>query len=124
MERCKAGLRPLAALLVAWLSLAAFGLAQEDGAEDLTIWGLEVEKLLNLGGALLSVALFALTAIAFRRTGRRKLAYVSAAFLLFALKGLMLASELLFGDLGWIDPVTSALDLAILLSFFVGVVKK
>lgn len=98
-------------------------LAQE--GDDLKVFGLELEKLLNLGSGLLATILFILTLIAYKRTQRKRLIYVSAAFLLFAVKGFLMSAELFFGDFAaWIDPVASFLDFAILLSFFFGIIKK
>ncbi len=95
----------------------------EDG-DDLEIFGLEVEKLLNLGSGLLAIGLFAITFMAYRRTKRKRLMYVSLAFLLFALKGFLQSHELFIEELPWIDPTASFLNFAILLSFFLGVMKK
>jgi hypothetical protein len=94
--------------------------------EDLEFLGLEVEKLFNLGSGLLAVALLALTFVAYKRTRKKRLFYVCAAFFVFAVKGFLVSSELFFGDWAsaWIDPATSFLDFAILLSFFLGVIKK
>ena len=65
-----------------------------------------------------------LTIMAYRRTGNKRLLFVSLAFLLFALKGFMLGSEIFLGEWPFVDPVTSFLDFAILLSFFAGILGK
>ncbi|MDP1694458.1 MAG: hypothetical protein Q8L34_02865 [Candidatus Woesearchaeota archaeon] len=96
----------------------------EDTTTNLTIYNLEVEKLLNLGSGLLALLLAFLTWSAYTRTGNNRLSYVSLAFVLFALKGFLLAHELFFGEWPLIDTVTSILDFFILLAFFIGIIKK
>ena len=102
--------------------LIPFVNAQED--EDIEIFDLELEKLVALINAWLSVLLFTLTFIAYKRDGRKRLFYVSLAFLLFAIKSFIMSSELFIQEIHWIDPVAVALEFAILLSFFYGVLKK
>ena len=92
--------------------------------DEITVFGLELEKLLNLLSGLLSLALMALTLMAYRRTGNRRLLFVSLAFLLFAVKGFLNGSEVFLGEWIFIDPVSSVLDFAILLSFFAGILGK
>lgn len=103
--------------------LSSFAFAEEETG-DIEIFGLEVEKLLNLGSALLATGLFIVAFAAYRRTRRKKLVYVSVAFLLFAVKGFLTSTELIFGDWSWVDPTTSILNFVILLTFFAGVLKK
>ena len=102
--------------------LLATGVAAEDHDEGF----IEAvgEELLNLGSGILATVLFALTFIAYRRTKRSRLLYVSIAFLLFAIKGYLSSAELLFGEWVWVDSTTGILDFAILLSFFRGILKK
>lgn len=110
-------------LVVMLIQLSSVALAEE--LDDLAIFGLEVEKLLNLGSGILATSLFILTVIAYRRTKRKRLVYVSLAFLLFAAKGFLMSTELFFGDwASWIDPLASFMDFAILFSFFFGVLRK
>ncbi|MEW6722234.1 MAG: hypothetical protein AB1324_03155 [Candidatus Micrarchaeota archaeon] len=92
--------------------------------DEVELFGLELEKLLNLASGLLSLALLALTAMAYRRSGNRRLLFVSLAFLLFAVKGALTGSELFFPEFPLVDPIASALDFAILLSFFAGILGK
>jgi hypothetical protein len=96
----------------------------EEEDEDIEVLGFELEKLLNLGSALLATGLFILTSLAFKKTNRKRLLYLSLAFLLFAIKGFLLSHELFLADIPIIDPIASFLDFAILLSFFIGVLKK
>lgn len=111
--------------VISAMVLLQFPIALAQEGDDLEVFGLELEKLLNLGSGLLATVLFILTLIAYKRTNRKRLLYVSAAFFLFAVKGFLMSTELFFGDWSsWIDPVASFLDFAILLSFFFGILKK
>jgi hypothetical protein len=109
-------------LLALLLVQIPFAFAQE--SEDVVVFGFELEKLMNLGSALLSVCLLILTAVAYRRTQSTRLLYVTAAFFLFAIKGFLISMEIWFGDWPWVDPVASFLDFGILLSFFFGIIRK
>lgn len=106
--------------LVISLSFAFFDV--EDG--DIRVFGLELEKLLNLFSGLLSSALLVLTVLAYRRSGNRRLVFVSAAFFLFAVKGFLTSWELFFEELPLVDPLASLLNFAILLCFFAGLLEK
>ena len=110
------------ALALVQLSTATFAQVSPDG--DLQVAGLEVEKLLNFGSGMLAAVLFALTILAYKKSKKDKLLYVSFAFLLFAIKGFLTSTELFFGEYEWVDPVASFLNFGILLSFFLGVLKK
>lgn len=112
----------LMCLLAVFLLLAPVVLAEEDG--DWQLFGFEGEKLFNLGSGILSTVLFVLTFIAYKRTKQSRLLYVSLAFLLFAIKGYLGASELFFEELAWVDPTAAVLNFAILLCFFRGILKK
>lgn len=88
-------------------------------------FGIGIDELINLGSSLLATVLFILTFIAYKRDGRKKLLYVGVAFLLFAIKGFLISSDIIFPEKGgWIDPTAHFLDFAILLSFFFGLLKK
>jgi len=106
------------------LQLPLFALAQEEDFEDPEIFGLEVEKLLFFISAHLAAALAILTFIAYHRTKRTKLIFVTLAFLLFSIKLFLKSSELFIDEIWWADPVSAFLDFAILLSFFYGVIKR
>ncbi len=100
----------------------SFANAQSD--EDLMVGGLELEKILIMINAWLAIFLFIFTFIAYKRDGRKRLFYVSLAFLLFAIKSFMVSSELFFPETDWIDPIAVVLEFAAMLSFFYGVLKK
>lgn len=108
-------------LLAAALS-SSLVFAQESG--DLMFIGFEIEKLLNLGSAVLATILFILTIAAYRRHMTKRLKFVSLAFLLFAIRGLITSLEIFGIDWIYVDPISSLLNFAILLSFFYGVLRK
>lgn len=114
--------RFLCIIAIMLIQLPILVLAEESG--DILVGGFELEKLLNLGSGLLAIALFILTLYAYKRNKNKRLLYVSVAFLLFAVKGILISMEIFFGDWVWVDPVASILDFAILLSFFFGILKK
>ena len=111
-------------ILVLIIQLPFLASAQEIENEDLEIFGLEVEKLLAFISAQLAAALAILTLIAYIRTKRSKLLFVTLAFFLFSVKLFMISSELFINEIAWVDPVSAFLDFIILLSFFYGVIKK
>jgi hypothetical protein len=114
-------------MILLMASLSAVASAQNMPIEsdvDPSIFGLEIEKLLNLGSGILALGLFMTTFIAHKRSHNKRLVYVSTAFLLFAVKGFLTSLELFGIVFSWIDPMASFLNFAILLSFFFGVAKK
>jgi len=117
-------LLPVLFVLVIMSSLV---LAAEEGEDenDLQAFGIGIDELITLGSSILAVTTFAITAISYKRDGRKKLLYVAIAFLLFAVKGFLIASDIFFPNkTGWVDPTANFLDFAILLSFFFGIIKK
>ena len=100
-------------ILVSLLTnLASFVFAEEMGdLDDIEVLGFELEKLLNLGSGLLATGLFIATSLAYKRTGNKRLIYVSAAFLLFAVKGFLTSHELFFGEWPWVDPIASSMTI-------------
>ncbi len=87
--------------------------------------GIEIDNIVTMAASLMALALFALTFAAFRRDGRKRLLYVAVAFFLFAVKGVLLTSDIFFPQkAGWVDFTASLLDFAILLIFFAGILKK
>lgn len=115
------------AVLFVLAIMSSLVLAAEDGEDenDTQAFGIGIDELITLGSSILAITLFAITTIAYKRDGRKKLLYVAIAFLLFAIKGFLIASDIFFPDkVGWVDPTASFLDFAILLSFFFGILKK
>jgi len=108
--------------LIFGLLLATSVHAEED--EDWQLFGVEAEKLFNLGSGILATILLGLTFAAYLRTKQNRLLYVSLAFFLFAIKGYLTSMELFFGEWLWVDPTAAILNFAILLSFFQGIIKS
>jgi hypothetical protein len=105
-----------------WCSAAQSG---EGGENDIKLHGIELNDIITVGSSLLASGLFIFTLIAYRRDGRRKLFYVSVAFFLFAVKGFLLSSGIIFPTKpSWIDPTANFLDFVVLLCFFLGITKK
>lgn len=112
----------LLALLL--LALPISMAAAEGDFEDPEIFGLEVEKLLFFVSAHLALALAVLTLIAYLRTKKSRLIFVTSAFFLFSAKLFLLSLELFIEEIPGIDIVAAFFDFAILLAFFYGVIKK
>lgn len=115
----------LAAFIVIALMLSSSpAFAYED--EDLMICpGIEAEDLIIFCTSILAFALFFITAMAYKRDRRRKFIYVTIAFFLFAVKGFLDISEIIFLEESiWLDLTVSLLDFAILASFFLGILEK
>lgn len=112
-----------AVLFVLILYSFPFVLAAEDGG-DILFLNLELEKLLALVNGWISLFLFVVAFVAYRRDKRKRFLFISLAFLLFAIKSFLVASELFISDIAWVDPVATILELAVLLSFFYGVLRK
>lgn len=126
-EKLRGGIcmKMIGGVLLLALGMALFsGVALAEDTDDITVFNFELEKLLNLGSGVLATILFVLTLSAYQRTHRERLLYVSIAFALFAIKGYLTAEELFFGDWAWVDPVASILNIAILVIFFMGMLKK
>ena len=115
----------LALIFILTISLSTAAYAQEDFFDDdIMVFGLELEKLLNFGAGLLALVLLYLTAVAYKRTGKKRLLYVSAAFGIFAVKGFLTAHELFFEEWEFVDPIASLLSFAVMICFFMGLIKK
>lgn len=103
---------------------APFIVGQEivEGGDYIFI-GFELEKLLGLVNGVIALFLFFVAYLAYRRDERKRLLYVSLAFLIFSVKGFMLASQNFF-DIDFVDPMLPVLEFFVLLFFFFGVLKK
>lgn len=74
--------------------------------------------------AIISVALFGLSIYAYRRDGNPRLAYVSGAFFLYAIRMVLTLMDMLSGPNHWlVDSAVHIIDLGILLLFFLGVIS-
>ncbi len=93
--------------------------------ELVTSSGIEIDNLVTFVASIMALVLFGLVYAAYKRDGRKRLLYVAAAFLLFAIKGIMMTSDIFYPQkAGWVDLGASLLDFGILLSFFIGILKK
>ena len=95
---------------------------EEDG--NYLVSGFELEKILFMISALLSLFLFFIAVVAYQRDGRSRLLFVSIGFLLFAVKNFLVSSELFFPEVDWFDPAAVVLEFLALLGFFFGVLKR
>ncbi len=91
---------------------------------DIAVFGLELEKLLHLINGILATTLCIISYLAYRREKRKRVLYVSIAFLLFAIKGFLASSELFIQEITFIDPLAVILESAIIGTFFFGMLKK
>ena len=90
-----------------------------------TISGIEIDNIITFIASIMALTLFGLTYQAYKRDGRKRLVYVAIAFLLFAIRGLLITLDVFYPQkAGWVDLTAALLDFAILLSFFVGILKK
>jgi hypothetical protein len=115
-----------AVLCILIVILPLYSMAADTLDNDLTVSpGIELGNVITLVSSIMAAILFILTVIAYRRNGHGRLLYVSAAFLLFAVKGFILSSDIFFPSKSpWVDPIANFLDFAVLLCFFVGLAKK
>ena len=78
--------------------------------DDIAVFGVELEKLMNLVSGVLATVLAVLTFSAKKRSNNKRLNYVGAAFLIFAVKAFLMGSEIFFGEFPYIDPITVGAD--------------
>src|ERR671924_2104628 len=84
-----------------------------------------VEMLLYVAGSILSAILVALSIVSYYRSGLKKLVYATIAFLLFGIFLIYESLEHLYSlDNPFTDIVIPLLGLAIILFFFLVIVKK
>jgi hypothetical protein len=108
--------------LIIFLLVSTFSFAEEE--DDIELFGLELEKLLNLGSGILAAGLFTMTLASYKRSGNKRLLFVILAFLLFAAKNFLVGSEIFFDEWSLADPIASSIDFAVLISFFIGILKR
>jgi hypothetical protein len=92
--------------------------------EDIEIFGIELELILAMINAWIALFLFVITFIAYRRDGRKRLFFVSLAFLLFSIKSFLVSSEMFIPEIPWLDPTVIILEFIVIILFFYGVLKK
>ena len=85
-----------------------------------------VESAIQAIIGVFSLLLLALSILAYKRTGLKKIIFAAIAFSLFAVQLLLESIEETFflGDLPIMDILSSAMTLAILVLFFLAIVQK
>ena len=95
------------------------GLSEEE-------WYDSIESVILAATGIFSLLLLALSILAYKRTGLKKIIFAAIAFSLFAVQLLLESIEDIFllGDLPIMDILSSAMTLAILVLFFLAIVRK
>jgi hypothetical protein len=87
-------------------------------------FGIDADSLVTIATGILAAILLVISVIAYKEDKRKRLLFVTGAFLLFAIKGFLLVSDMFFPQGAWVDPASHMLDFIILLFFFLGLIKK
>ena len=95
-----------------------------DQDKEITVLGVDIEPLIAIGSSILAILLFAISAVAYKRERRSRLSFVMAAFLVFAVKGTLIAIDSLYPGQIVTEPLAYVLDFVVLILFFAGLVKK
>ena len=117
----------LSSIFVSTLIFAQNGIIlTSQGVAD--IWNEEMMQLLILiATSILAVFLFVISFLAYRKNRRRRLLFVTAAFFLFAVKGVLMGFneflEVLYHQELLIESIAQLLDFGILALFFLGLIK-
>ncbi len=97
----------------------------QEASDTITVFGLDANSIIVALTSLLALALGIISFMAYRRDGRSKYLFVVLAFLLFALKGVLLVGSDLFSlTQPFLDITAHLLDFGVLLCFFAGIIKK
>ncbi len=112
-------------VLAAILLICGSAFAQAETNDKSTINGFDITTIIVFLSSILAIALGVLSFIGYRRDGRIKILFVTFAFFIFAIKGiLIIGSDLLSLQQPSLDIIANLLDFAILICFFVGMVLK
>ena len=128
----------LLALVVCYLLPLRAVTAEDDNNEERVRLGSNVDFLITISSSVLALCLFVVSVMAYAYSRRGRMLFVTAAFFLFALKGVLVALSdayiqgILSGQaMAWIAPfadtivhISRALDFGVLLLFFFGLIKK
>jgi hypothetical protein len=92
------------------------------------IWNTEaIEVLILIATSILAGFLFVISFSAYRKDRRERLLFITAAFFLFAVKGVLMVSneflEVLYLQGSLIESIAHLLDFGILALFFLGLIK-
>ncbi|HLD05747.1 MAG TPA: hypothetical protein VJG90_08560 [Candidatus Nanoarchaeia archaeon] len=79
--------------------------------------------LLHFITAALSIALFAISWLTYKKHNNRKFLFVCLAFFVFALKEIITALNIMVWHSGAIEVFTHALSLVILILFAIGIIR-
>ena len=91
---------------------------------EIQVSGFDLEEIIGLIAGIISLILFVLTFMAYKRDGRTRFLFVSVAFLLFSIKSFLDSSALFMQEIEIFGPIAVVLELFVILFFFFGVVKK
>lgn len=113
-------------LAIAMLALAAYAQTNATEERDINAFsGIALDDLITIASSILATILFGLTVMAYMRSRSHRIASVSVAFFLYAVKGFIVASDaFLPAKSAWADPAANFLDFVILLCFFIGIMRK
>ena len=93
--------------------------------DSTSMQGLDATDLIAIGVSLLALFLGIISLVGYKRDGRTKLLLITAAFFIFALKGiLIITSDLLSLEKPTLDIIANSLDFIVLLCIFLGIIKK
>ena len=98
-------------------------IAQQE-VNEIQFSGIQLEEGIGFIVFIISLILFFLTFIAYRRDGRIRFLFVSIAFFLFAVKSFLDSLELFMEEIAIFGPISVILELFVILFFFFGVIKK
>ena len=92
------------------------------------IWNEEaIAVLIVIATSILACFLFAISFIAYMKDRRKKLLFITAAFFLFGVKGVLMIIneylEFIYLKTSLIEPIAQLLDFGILALFFLGLIK-
>ncbi len=96
----------------------------KESEKEISVSGFGLEQILTIGTSILAIVLFVLIFLAYKRDGRKRLLFVTLAFFLYSLKGVLLTlsdASVFQTNAVWIDPVASVLEFTILICFFPGI---
>ena len=96
-----------------------------DSLRPLTQFALDADPYIKVLVFLLSLAIFVISFLAYRKTKTQKLLFVSFAFLFFALKWLVKVLDLFVSPGRFLsDPSENVFEFLILVSLFMAIFKK
>ena len=105
--------------------IGSSGIVTADTNSTNPLQNLDIVDFIIFCASILAAALGAISFIAYRRDGRIKFLLVTAAFSIFALKGVFLiAGDLVIVEQIFLDVIANLLDFAVLICFFLAFMMK